>query len=169
MQLGWDMWMPVYSSLHVWLKGHNFQLSENPCDTPFTAVYKDGLFEFLGKNAGHAKVFNESMEHLAYPSAHLFPFAGRVAEVAAARGGERPRLVDVGGGKGQAAREILETYSQMKCEIILQDQPAVLEEVPADLRARGIKLMPYDFFKPQPIKGMCESFLIAGSSPSFRI
>jgi hypothetical protein len=62
--------------------------------------------------------------------------------------------VDIGGGKGQAAREITTEYPELDCKIILQDQRTVLDEVPADLKSKLV-LMPYNFFQPQPIKGEC--------------
>lgn len=60
-------------------------------------------------------------------------------------------LVDVGGGKGHDLERFLAKFPQCKGRLTLQDLPGVLENVKK--LDEGIKLMPHDFFTPQPIKG----------------
>ncbi|KAI9792780.1 MAG: hypothetical protein M1816_001512 [Peltula sp. TS41687] len=57
-------------------------------------------------------------------------------------------LVDVGGGKCHATRQIREGSPGLKSRMILQDRPLIDEK---DLP--GIEKMAHDFFPPQPVKG----------------
>lgn len=152
MQVGWDMWLPVYGSLHNWFKRNNFQLGQEATSTPFASAHGAPLFDYLGSNPAAAMVFNASMEHLAYPVAKLFPWESRFSAQSVDDGVQNNILVDVGGGKGQASREILEECATLSNHIVVQDQKSVLNEFPSELRSR-VETMSYDFFKPQPIKG----------------
>lgn len=70
-------------------------------------------------------------------------------------GGDRPVLVDVGGGHGQTLVEILKRHPTIPSnKVILQDLPKVVET------ARGNKLLPgdvqildYNYNDLQPVKG----------------
>jgi hypothetical protein len=60
-------------------------------------------------------------------------------------------LVDVGGGMGQATRQIRQMCKDIKGKIILQDRKEVIDGISEKME--GIEAMEYDFFTPQPIKG----------------
>ena len=152
MQVGWGMWLPVYGSLHSWFKQNNFQLSQEATSTPFASTHGAPPFDYLSSSPAAAMVFNASMQHLAYPVAKLFPWESRFSPHAAGDGIQNNVLVDVGGGKGQGSREILEECAALASHVVVQDQATVLAESPTELRSR-VKTMKYDFFKPQPIKG----------------
>ena len=65
-------------------------------------------------------------------------------------------IVDVGGGRGQALKQILaECPSIPASRLVLQDRPEVIEIAKAEEapELRGIKMMSHDFFQPQPVKG----------------
>jgi len=62
--------------------------------------------------------------------------------------------VDVGGGRGEVAKEIARSFPGIKC--VVQDLPEVIEgaDVPEDLRSeKRLQFMSHDFFKAQPVKG----------------
>lgn len=61
-------------------------------------------------------------------------------------------LVDVGGGKGHDLALFQKMYSDLPGGLVLQDIPYVIEQ--AGALPAGIEAMPYDFFTPNPIKGM---------------
>lgn len=65
-------------------------------------------------------------------------------------------LVDIGGGKGHVTKKIQILTAAIPGQIILQERPEVLCEI-QDLLP-GITTMEYDFFTPQPIKGMSNAF-----------
>ena len=60
-------------------------------------------------------------------------------------------LVDVGGGLGHDLFELKAKHPNLKGRLILQDQPAVLQQIEDDTGA--IELVSHDFFTPQPVKG----------------
>lgn len=64
---------------------------------------------------------------------------------------DRVVFVDVGGGNGQQCVAFKETFPNVTGRVILQDLPAVIAEAKLP---EGIEAMKYDFFTPQPIKGM---------------
>jgi demethylsterigmatocystin 6-O-methyltransferase len=58
-------------------------------------------------------------------------------------------FVDVGGGRGQQCAALLELYPELSGKVLLQDSQEVLDGVEIE----GVKNMPHDFFKEQPIEG----------------
>lgn len=61
-------------------------------------------------------------------------------------------MVDVGGGIGQVTEKVMQENSHLKGRYVLQDLGPIVEEA----RAKQPKydVVEYDFFTPQPIKGM---------------
>ncbi len=59
-------------------------------------------------------------------------------------------LMDVGGGQGQAPREVRKDRPDLVGRMIAQDLPEVIagREV-----VEGVETMAHDFFEPQPVKG----------------
>ena len=65
--------------------------------------------------------------------------------------GKEVLLVDVGGGRGDALSSVRKQRSDLKGRIIVQDLPKEIEgREPVD----GIEAMAYDFFTPQPVRGI---------------
>jgi demethylsterigmatocystin 6-O-methyltransferase len=64
---------------------------------------------------------------------------------------EQVFFVDIGGGVGHQAVGVKEWLPKINNEILLQDQEVV---VPHALKHDGVKAMAYDFFQPQPVKGI---------------
>jgi hypothetical protein len=107
-----------------------------------------GLFEHLDRNPDIATNFNMMNEHMQFPATGVYPFESTGIDWSR----QESLMVDVGGGKGQACAEIIQEHPSMKHRIVLQDQEQVLRQVPSEL-SRVVQKMPYDFFKPQPVKG----------------
>ncbi len=69
-------------------------------------------------------------------------------------GDDAALLVDVGGAMGKDLREFLTSLSNVKGELILQDQEEPIGRAQkAGLAKKPIKAMANDFFAPEPIKG----------------
>ena len=65
-------------------------------------------------------------------------------------------IVDVGGGRGQALKQILAEFPSIPASrLVLQDRPEVIEIAKAEEapELRDIKMMSHDFFQPQPVRG----------------
>lgn len=70
--------------------------------------------------------------------------------------GDRPVLVDVGGGNGRSIRRIMEAHPDLPAhKFILQDLPEVVKgQVDPEL-PKEVKVMAHDFFTSQPVQGKC--------------
>lgn len=62
-------------------------------------------------------------------------------------------LIDVGGGIGHDMELFQKYHSKLPGRLILQELPSVIEAATTRL-PKGIESMEYDFFTPQPIKGI---------------
>jgi hypothetical protein len=75
--------------------------------------------------------------------------------------GDRPTLVDVGGGQGQSITQILTAFPTLQpSRMILQDLPQVIAQTD-DLKGlpQGVQAMAHDFWTPQPVKHAKAYFL----------
>jgi hypothetical protein len=73
--------------------------------------------------------------------------------------GDRPVLVDVGGGHGQTINEILKTHPTLPSDrVILQDLPKVVEAARENrILPEDVKIMDYNYNDLQPVKGERQS------------
>ena len=84
------------------------------------------------------------------PITGMYPFATLKNEVEAEK--ERPFMVDIGGGRGQALVAIQkEAPKGFGAKMILQDRSDVLESL-TEQEIPNIEKMVYDFHTPQPVK-----------------
>jgi hypothetical protein len=74
---------------------------------------------------------------------------------------DRPLIIDVGGGKGQALKKIMAEFPEIPASrLILQDRPDVIEDAKTttDGKFAEVTKMPHNFFDPQPVKGRISFF-----------
>ena len=64
--------------------------------------------------------------------------------------GNKPLLVDIGGGLGHDLIALKSKFPNLQGQLVVQDLPIVIENV-KDLPS-GIEAMKHDFFAPQPVK-----------------
>ncbi|RDW93510.1 uncharacterized protein DSM5745_00832 [Aspergillus mulundensis] len=69
-----------------------------------------------------------------------------------------PLYVDIGGGYGQDLAHVkkdLEAspYTLGKGQLVVEDRPAVIDDVPAEMRDENFTYVKHDFFNAQPVKG----------------
>lgn len=88
----------------------------------------------------------------------IFPFEEELKKVETSD--DTVLLVDIGGGRGQATLQIRAMCKDIKGRMILQDRKEVTDSLTVE-ELPGIELMAYDFFTPQPVKGMSIETLIA--------
>lgn len=77
---------------------------------------------------------------------------------------DQPLFVDLGGSMGHESFRLRERHPEIPGTVTVQEIPATLSAVPAELRGRGVDFMVHDFFTPQPIQG--ERRTITPSHPS---
>lgn len=78
----------------------------------------------------------------------VFPFQEKLCKGATP---ETPVFVDIGGANGHQCIALRAHFPNLVGRVILQDTPQVIGQVPP---MEGIEPMIYDFWTPQPIKGM---------------
>jgi hypothetical protein len=114
-----------------------------------------GFLPWLAANSTEASYFNHFMQAYRAGNAMWFesgfyPIAERLVEGFDSSNSE-VFLVDVGGGKGHDLATFATAYPNLPGLLILQDQPAVVAEVPTFLMHKFIS-QPHDFFIPEPVK-----------------
>jgi hypothetical protein len=87
------------------------------------------------------------------PALGLYDLSWVVQEAAKAE--DRPLVVDVGGGRGQALKGMFAaTPGLPRNRCVLEDLPEVVEAVrKEDAEMAEVKMVGIDFFKEQPVKG----------------
>jgi hypothetical protein len=138
--------------------------------SPF--AYGHGLegmtyYEAISHTPERLHMFNTTMVQMeqSVPILGLFPFASMKEEVEAEK--DRPFVVDIGGGQGQALIALQkEAPAGFGAKLILQDRAVVLDKLP-DERIPNIEKMVYDFHTPQPVKSK-QSILPLNSTSAYR-
>lgn len=109
-------------------------------------------YEILDQDPAQRNLFNNCLQVLekSAPVLGMFPFKSMKDQVE--REPDRPFVVDIGGGRGQALLAIrTECGGSYGNKLILQDLPTVIDTLkPEDIP--GIEPMAYDIFTPQPVK-----------------
>ena len=73
-------------------------------------------------------------------------------------------FVDVAGGRGHDVAKFRKTFPDLPGRCILQDLPETIAQVKKS-PPEGVELMDYDFFTPQPIKGVHCNLFLSSSFP----
>jgi hypothetical protein len=124
---------------------------------PFQIGMKSSLdfFPWLAANPTEATYFNHFMQAYRAGNAMWFePNSYSVTE-RLVKGFDSSSsevfLVDVGGGKGHDLAAFAAAFLTLPGLLILQDQPAVIAEVPTSIM-HSFLAQPHDFFTPEPVK-----------------
>lgn len=134
-------------------KGWKYEVSE--FDNPYTHAHHikgTSLWSHISQFPNRLANLNKAM--LATTSSTMwtvgiFPFEAELSRLHT--DDDTVLLVDIGGGMGQAVRQIKEMCPNIKGRMILQDRPQVTSVITEEMP--GIEVMAYDFFTTQPIKG----------------
>ncbi|KAF4548443.1 Hypothetical protein D9617_28g065490 [Elsinoe fawcettii] len=147
---GYDDLLTANISQPRWLKRHGFASPTDPEDTPWSLTHGgDAMFKTLDKDAEKAALFNATQEFRTIGLTTTYPFHKEITWC-----GRDDVVVDVGGGRGQACRDLAAAFPGLKDRLLLQDQASVLHSVPENVKSVIKEAMPYNFFDPQPVKGM---------------
>lgn len=114
------------------------------------------VWEVMSREPERMVNFMQSMGTLeeAYTIVGSYNFGWVVKAATAA--GDRAAVVDVGGGKGHAVKEICRRTPGLTIDrCVLEDLPDVLDKAKAlnDPELQGVQMAPLDFHKEQPVKG----------------
>ena len=131
-------------------------------DNPYTFTHRtDGktMWEFMAQLPDRKEAFNAAMQAQTAGLSWIvgiFPFEEQLSKVAT--NDQTVLAIDIGGGRGQAITEIRALTKTIKGRVILQDLPEVIGEIKDPLP--GVELMKYNFFEPQPVKGIMTSKIV---------
>ncbi|KAF4125427.1 O-methyltransferase [Geosmithia morbida] len=138
-----------------YFKTHTPEDLYDPKKTPVAfANGREGktYYEVIGEDPERRRLWNLTMENMQknFPIIGMFPFKDLEPLVKAES--ERPILIDVAGGRGQALKAIRNHCGDVfDGRLILQDLPIVIDSLnPEDLP--GVQLMAQDIFIPQAVK-----------------
>lgn len=148
--------------IRTWVRLPEYFASHAPEDlfdlrkSPFSFIEgKEGMTYYEVLNADPAKrvIWNSTMQQVEknMPILGMFPFATLKDRVEAEP--DRPFIVDIGSGKGQAMVRIeTECPRYFGGKVILQDLPVVIDTLNAE-ELPNIETMAYDIFSgPNPVK-----------------
>ncbi|KAG4444251.1 hypothetical protein IFR05_000226 [Cadophora sp. M221] len=152
----------------TWVKLPEYLKTHSPADlydskkSPFAfAAGKEGLtyYEVLNEDEEQRVIWNNTLQQMEknMPILGMFPFAMLKEQVE--KEPERPFIVDIGSGKGQAMLAIeMECPKFFGASVILQDLPIVINTLKAE-DLPGIIPTVHDIFTPQPVKNAHVYFL----------
>jgi len=108
------------------------------------------FWQVLESSPERVATFNKCLQLFAsiHTVVALFPFETALKE---GNKPDRPLLVDIGGGNGQAVMEIRKGCPTLQGDLVLQDRPDVIDSIKAE-DLPGITKMAHDFFTEQPVK-----------------
>ncbi len=151
--------MQAWIGLPQYCKAHGPRELFDPRKTPF--AFTAGMegktyYEVLDVDPPRRELWNITMQSMAsnFPVLGMFPFKEHLATSDGDVSAERPAIVDVGGGRGQALLQILGDGdgAALNGRLVLQDLATVIDTLKPD-NVPGIETMVYDIFTPQPVQG----------------
>ncbi|KAL3455976.1 hypothetical protein BJX64DRAFT_294545 [Aspergillus heterothallicus] len=157
-----DEFLPASLHLHGYLEANNGRPPTRATDCPYTMAHRTlgkDMWDYMAQFPQRSKVFNSAMYEMSIANpwpVELYPFREKLIQ-ARRPDPDAPLVVDIGGGQGQAISVIRQMCHDVEGQFILQDRENVLAAIPHDLP--GVKKIPVDIFKPQPVKGAAIYFL----------
>lgn len=152
------MQFPQWWEVSDYLQTHSVEQVQDATKVPYVwALGKEGktYYEALGDDPKMADAWSKGINLLeaTQPVLGMFPFQSMKDRVLAEP--QRPFVVDVGGGRGNALSSVIKECSgSYGAKMILQDLAQVLEGIdPVDIS--GVENMPHNFYDPQPVKSEC--------------
>jgi O-methyltransferase domain len=154
-QIIYDEGFLMIDNLHIYLQEKGLKEPMDQRYSPY--AWKSGqegkiIWDIMAQHPERFAAFQAGLAHASatVPLTGYYDFSKLKTE------GDRPVLVDLGGGAGHAILRILEAYPDLPAKkFVLQDLKPVLDEskrtktLPDD-----VTLMEHDFYTPQPVQGV---------------
>lgn len=159
----------IFNKTPTYFEKNGYKCPTDPLDTAFQLAMdtKLGFYDYIEQDPKAFKDFDtfmKSSRHGRPVFVDWFPVKERILdgyESGSNQPGESPPdevlIVDVGGGTGQDLERFKKTFPQAPGRLILEDTPSTVAKV--NFGSPGMETIPYDFFKPQPVKGARTYFL----------
>lgn len=149
------MQFPHWWKVSDYLKTHSSEEAQDVTKSPYCwAQGKEGMtyYEAIEEDPVMSDTWHKAMimVETTQPISGMFPFNSMKAAVEAEP--QRPFVVDIGGGRGNALVSIMkECGGNYGAKMILQDMPEVLEGKDP-VKIDGVENMPHNFYDEQPVK-----------------
>lgn len=148
-----DVLNPTFLALPEYLKSHGYKNPTNPMDSPWQAGYNttEHPFAWLQSHPHHLQLFMMwmALNREGLPTwLDAFPFDKEVAQNSTP---ETVLFVDIGSALGHQSIELRQRFPDIPGKVIIQDLPHVIAGWKP---SHEIEAMEYDFFTPQPVRGM---------------
>ena len=149
----------MLASAPQFFKSNGFRPPSEYQKTPFQDAFNTdlGFYEYLAQRPDAAKNFQSYMKSFQLRTPRWldwFPVEEEIIGGFHDKTDGKTLLVEVGGGHGQNIKIFQEKFQHIPGRLVLQDLPRTLAGI--DDLGKGIELMEYDFFTPQPIQGKCK-------------
>lgn len=134
------------------MKEMKYSTSVDPMHTVFQNAWKtdEHLIEWHWKQPEFLQHFNDYMVVNRNPNVSwlsVYPVEAEMKDWDPAA----PVYVDIGGGVGHQCAQMKDRFPHTPGRVILQDLPHSIEKA---LDTPGVEKMAYNFFEPQPVKGL---------------
>lgn len=153
-----EMISPSFMALPQFLRESGYINPTDPGYCPWHVGHHTGLspFSWLQSHPEHFGYFLPWMTAQRDGLPIFLDVMDFQAEFAQGTTASTPIFVDIGGAKGHQCVALRQRFPQLPGRIILQEQEHVIAQVKDNPLPgfEGIESEPYDFFRPQPIKGM---------------
>jgi hypothetical protein len=143
--------------MHEFLASRGWKSDGEERDNAYTYAHQTGgktIWEHLKQYPERVKALNLGMGAQTATtmwSVNIVDFRALLASKKTSK--DDVLVVDVGGGKGHCLKRIHDAIPDIEGRLVLQDRPEVISDT-YDLDASRFEKYEYNFFEPQPIKGM---------------
>lgn len=161
-----DEYQPAELRLFEFFQANGWINPTNDRNCPYTFVHQtEGktMWEYISQFPDQFQAFNYAMQAQSSAvswSTGLYPFQETLSQLKPTE--QTPLVIDIGGGKGHTISQIKELTGSVPGRFILQERQEVLDDIEKELA--GIERQVYDFFTPQPVKGMSSVIIIPVST-----
>jgi hypothetical protein len=143
--------VPTTAKLIEYMRETGF---ENPVGkSPFEYAFNMKVWEYIGQDPvlqSSMMDFMEGRRKGVVRWLDVFPIDSFLEGISSKK--DDALFVDIGGNQGHDLKLLKERHPDLPGRLILQDLPEVIDRLKGPLE--GIEAMSYDFFTPQPIKGI---------------
>ena len=162
-----DWMFPIGASIRSFLREKKPVPDDQDC-IPYNFACGEGIWKTLEHKTEWKKAFDDNikarLQAYTVPWHLKFPYAEKLAHKLSTEMRKSITIVDVGGHLGVDLTRFLAHNPDFPGSLVLQDLPKTLEKV-GTLDSR-VQVMPYDFFTPQPVRGM---YVLAESCSSLQL
>lgn len=147
--------------MYEFFRENGFKSPEDHYVNPYCFAHQTGeknMWEHIGSSPERFQNLNLAMKAQSVATnwtVGIFPFRDTLKEVKS--NDETVLILDIGGGSGHVTKQIMEVVKGIPGKVVLQERDELIDAIAHTIPE--VVTMKYDFFTPQPIKGMVDPSL----------